>query len=131
MILSLCCAGSDHGCRPAAAFSSPFPMPMRRPGKSPLRWASFQCDRRDRRGGPARSSAYLLPAKRSRATFVAAGLNIVEMGGILFKPLANFQFDTLLEKQIIMKDYLDGCYMLGKHYPELCASIYAICEADH
>jgi len=66
-----------------------------------------------------------------KGDITAAGLNIVESGGILFKPLANFQFDTLLEKQIILKDFLDGCYLLGKHYPELCASIYAICEADH
>jgi 2-polyprenyl-3-methyl-5-hydroxy-6-metoxy-1,4-benzoquinol methylase len=60
----------------------------------------------------------------------AAGLVDIESGGILFKPLANFQFDALLEKQIILKDYLDGCFTLGKGYPELCASIYAICEAD-
>jgi 2-polyprenyl-3-methyl-5-hydroxy-6-metoxy-1,4-benzoquinol methylase len=60
----------------------------------------------------------------------AAKLRIVESGGILFKPLANFQFDMLLEKQVISTDFLDGCFILGKRYPDLCASIYAICEAE-
>jgi 2-polyprenyl-3-methyl-5-hydroxy-6-metoxy-1,4-benzoquinol methylase len=62
---------------------------------------------------------------------VAAGLKVAVSGGILFKPLANFQFDTLLESQIIGKDYLEGCFILGKRYPDLCASIYAVCEAGH
>lgn len=59
---------------------------------------------------------------------LAADLTVVESGGVLFKPLANFQFDTLLEKGIITKDYLEGCFVLGTRYPNLCASIYAICE---
>jgi 2-polyprenyl-3-methyl-5-hydroxy-6-metoxy-1,4-benzoquinol methylase len=59
----------------------------------------------------------------------AAGLDIVDFGGILFKPLANFQFDELLERQVIKSDYLEGCFVLGKQYPDLCASVYAVCEA--
>ena len=59
----------------------------------------------------------------------AAGLTTTEAGGIFFKALANFQFDTLLERQIIGDEYLEGCFALGKRYPDLCASIYAICEA--
>ena len=66
-----------------------------------------------------------------KSDIAAAGLGIIESGGIFFKPLANFQFDTLLEKQIIVRDYLDGCFALGKQYPDLCASIYAVCEASH
>jgi 2-polyprenyl-3-methyl-5-hydroxy-6-metoxy-1,4-benzoquinol methylase len=58
-----------------------------------------------------------------------ANLNVVDSGGVFFKPLANFQIDQLLESDVIKSDYLEGCYELGKKYPDLCASIYTICEA--
>jgi 2-polyprenyl-3-methyl-5-hydroxy-6-metoxy-1,4-benzoquinol methylase len=61
----------------------------------------------------------------------AANLNIIDSGGIFFKPLANFQIDRLLESDVIKSDYLEGCYELGKKYPDLCASIYTICEAGN
>ncbi len=57
-----------------------------------------------------------------------AGLRVVHRSGIFFKALANFQWDQLLGTQIISKDYLDGCYMLGQQYPDLCASIFLVCE---
>jgi 2-polyprenyl-3-methyl-5-hydroxy-6-metoxy-1,4-benzoquinol methylase len=57
-----------------------------------------------------------------------AGLRIVQSGGVFFKPLANYQFDKLLGGDVISNDYLEGCYRLGRHYPDLCASIYAVCE---
>jgi hypothetical protein len=60
---------------------------------------------------------------------MAAGLSAVDSGGILFKPLANFQIDQAREAGIISNDYLDGCFELGKKYPDLCASVYAVCEA--
>ena len=28
---------------------------------------------------------------------------------------------------VISQAYLDGCYELGKEYPDLCASIYLVC----
>lgn len=56
-----------------------------------------------------------------------ADLQVVHKSGIFFKALANFQWDRLLETEIISKAYLDGCYSLGQQYPELCASIYCIC----
>lgn len=59
---------------------------------------------------------------------LAAGLNVVERGGIMFKPMANFQLDSALQKDIIDRRYLDGCFELGKIYPEMCASVYAVCE---
>lgn len=55
-------------------------------------------------------------------------LSIFDFGGILFKPLANFQIDKALESNIIDEKFLDGCFKLGKKYPDLCASIYVICE---
>ena len=59
---------------------------------------------------------------------VAAGLKVVHRSGIFFKALANFQWDRLLQTDIISKDYLDGCYMLGQQYPDLCSSIFLMCE---
>lgn len=57
-----------------------------------------------------------------------AGLKIVHRGGIFFKALANFQWDRLLQTDIISAEYLEGCYRLGQRYPELCASIFLLCE---
>lgn len=58
----------------------------------------------------------------------AAGLSVVYRSGIFFKALANFQWDRLLETDIISKEYLDGCYDLGQQYPDLCSSIFLMCE---
>jgi 2-polyprenyl-3-methyl-5-hydroxy-6-metoxy-1,4-benzoquinol methylase len=59
---------------------------------------------------------------------LGAGLRIVQSGGVFFKPLANYQFDRLLGGDVITDGYLEGCYRLGQRYPDLCASIYVICE---
>lgn len=59
---------------------------------------------------------------------VAAGLNVRHRSGIFFKALANFQWDRLLQTDIISRQYLDGCYQLGQQYPDLCASIFLMCE---
>ncbi|NBX34390.1 class I SAM-dependent methyltransferase [bacterium] len=58
----------------------------------------------------------------------AAGLSVVHRSGVFFKALANFQWDRLMRTDIISPAYLDGCYALGKEYPELCASILLVCE---
>lgn len=60
---------------------------------------------------------------------VSAGLAVRQRSGIFFKALANFQWDRLLQTDIISREYLDGCYQLGQHYPDLCASIFLCCEA--
>jgi len=59
---------------------------------------------------------------------VAAGLHVVYRSGIFFKALANFQWDRLLNTDIISKEYLEGCYQLGHVYPDLCSSIFLMCE---
>jgi hypothetical protein len=68
----------------------------------------------------------------------AAGLKVVHRTGIFFKAFANFQWDRLLQTDIVSKEYLEGCYQLGQQYPDLCASIVLICQrgtnvapADH
>jgi 2-polyprenyl-3-methyl-5-hydroxy-6-metoxy-1,4-benzoquinol methylase len=59
---------------------------------------------------------------------VAAGLKVVYRSGVFFKAFANFQFDRLLTTDIISDAYLDGCYELGQIYPDLCSSIFVVCE---
>lgn len=58
-----------------------------------------------------------------------AGLRVIHRSGIFFKALANFQWDRLLQTDIISQQYLDGCYMLGQQYPDLCSSIFLLCES--
>ena len=59
---------------------------------------------------------------------VAAGLQVVYRSGIFFKALANFQWDMLLKTNIVSKEYLEGCYKVGQRYPDLCSSIFLLCE---
>lgn len=61
---------------------------------------------------------------------VAAGLKVIHRSGIFFKALANFQWDRLLKTDIISPEYLEGCYALGQQYPDLCASIFLMCEKN-
>ncbi len=58
----------------------------------------------------------------------AAGLRVVHRSGIFFKALANFQWDLLLKTDIVSPEYLEGCYELGQRYPDLCSSIFLMCE---
>jgi len=58
----------------------------------------------------------------------SAGLKVIHRSGIFFKALANFQWDRLLQTDIISKEYLEGCFDLGQIYPDLCSSIFLMCE---
>lgn len=58
----------------------------------------------------------------------AGGLRVIHRSGIFFKALANFQWDKLLKTDIISPEYLEGCYELGQQYPDLCSSIFLLCE---
>lgn len=58
----------------------------------------------------------------------ASGLRVVHKSGIFFKPLANFQFDRLMQTDIISEEYLEACYQFGLEHPRLCASIFFLCE---
>ncbi len=62
------------------------------------------------------------------ATPPPRGFALPHRSGIFFKALANFQWDRLLKTDIVSKAYLDGCYKLGQRYPDLCASIFLVCE---
>ena len=48
---------------------------------------------------------------------VAAGLQVIHRSGIFFKALANFQWDRLLQTDIISREYLEGCFKLGMQVP--------------
>ena len=58
----------------------------------------------------------------------AAGLRVVYRTGIFFKAFANFQWDKILATDIVSKEYIEGCYQFGQIYPDLCASIFLLCE---
>jgi 2-polyprenyl-3-methyl-5-hydroxy-6-metoxy-1,4-benzoquinol methylase len=62
---------------------------------------------------------------------VAAGLRVVFRTGIFFKALANFQWDRLLQTDIISPEYLEACYSLGQRHPTLCSSIFLLCGRAH
>ncbi|MFJ7970441.1 class I SAM-dependent methyltransferase [Psychrobacillus sp. NPDC096389] len=59
-----------------------------------------------------------------------SGLNVVHKTGIFFKALANFQWDQLMQTDIITDEYLVGCYKLGLEHPNLCSSIFFVCEIE-
>lgn len=69
---------------------------------------------------------YTLDTMERDAT--SAGLRVVHRSGIFFKALANFQWDRLLDTDIISSEYLEGCYKLGQQYPDLCSSVFLMCE---
>jgi 2-polyprenyl-3-methyl-5-hydroxy-6-metoxy-1,4-benzoquinol methylase len=58
----------------------------------------------------------------------AAGLKVAHRSGIFFKAFANFQWDRLLKTDILSREYLEGCFKLGQQYPDLCSSIFLMCE---
>ena len=60
--------------------------------------------------------------RHEREHLAAAGLELVDLRGILLKPLANRQIEGVWTPQM-----LDGFYELGQDLPELCAEILAVC----
>ena len=68
-------------------------------------------------------------AETLEADVVAGGWRVVDRGGVMFKPLANFQIDKALDAEIISPEFLEACYDLGDLYPQLCASVYVVAEA--
>lgn len=58
-----------------------------------------------------------------------AGLKVMARGGIFFKAMSGAQFDNALAAKIIDNCYMEGCYQIGQRYPDLCNSVYLVCEA--
>jgi 2-polyprenyl-3-methyl-5-hydroxy-6-metoxy-1,4-benzoquinol methylase len=53
----------------------------------------------------------------------AAGLRILESGGVFFKPLSNQQIQDHWTE-----DMIQGFYEIGKSFPEYAADLYAVCQ---
>lgn len=60
----------------------------------------------------------------------AAGLRAEHSGGILYKPLANFQFNALMGGPWISDRFMEACYALGHERPTECASIFVVARSD-
>jgi len=58
-----------------------------------------------------------------------AGLEVVDFGGVIVKPLANFQFDLALEAGIVSREYIDACDSLAVVHPDLASSVFVCCAA--
>ena len=54
---------------------------------------------------------------------LAAGLSVVELGGVFFKPLSNQQIQNHWSEQMIQ-----GFFELGKDFQDYAAELYAVCE---
>lgn len=58
-----------------------------------------------------------------REDIEAAGMQVVQMGGVFFKPLSNKQIQDHWTEEMI-----NGFYELGKDFSENAADIYAVCQ---
>jgi 2-polyprenyl-3-methyl-5-hydroxy-6-metoxy-1,4-benzoquinol methylase len=58
----------------------------------------------------------------------AAGFQVTDFGGVIVKPLANYQFDKALAAGIVDDAFVAACHALAKIYPDLSATIFAVCE---
>ena len=60
-----------------------------------------------------------------------AGLKQISQGGLLFKLLADFQMDKMIESQIIAQPQIEGLYKIGLEYPDLAGSLFSVCSAEN
>lgn len=58
-----------------------------------------------------------------------SGLKIISQGGLLLKPLADFQMDQLIENKVISNQYMKALIKMGAEFPSLCSALYAICSS--
>jgi trans-aconitate methyltransferase len=59
-----------------------------------------------------------------RIDIETAGLSVVMLGGVFFKPLSNKQIEDHWSEEMIQ-----GFYQLGHDFPEHAAELYAVCKA--
>jgi len=58
----------------------------------------------------------------------AGDFQTIAQGGILLKPLADFQMSSLLQQGILTQQHIDGLYTLGLEYPDLCSALFSVCK---
>lgn len=59
------------------------------------------------------------------------GFRIIHQGGVMMKPLADFQMDQLIDQAVLKQEQLDGLYKLGMEYPDLSAVLFAVCKKSN
>jgi 2-polyprenyl-3-methyl-5-hydroxy-6-metoxy-1,4-benzoquinol methylase len=58
----------------------------------------------------------------------AAGLHVVDFGGVIVKPLANYQFDRALSEGIVSPEFVGACDSLASVLPDLSSTIFVTCQ---
>jgi len=56
------------------------------------------------------------------------GLQQISQGGLLLKPLADFQMSKLMDLEILKEEQLEGLCRLGNEYPDLCSALFSVCK---
>lgn len=67
---------------------------------------------------------------RFNRDLIHGGFKIIHQGGIFLKILADFQLNQLYRSGILGPSQIEGLYLLGLEYPDLCGSIFAIAKKD-
>lgn len=57
-----------------------------------------------------------------------SGFHQLAQGGLMLKPFADFQMNQLMDSGVVGDAQLDGLYRLGLEYPDLCGSLFSICQ---
>ena len=57
-----------------------------------------------------------------------SGLCQVAQGGLLFKLLADFQLDQMIDAGILGDSQIEGLHKIGLEYPDFCGSLFSICR---
>ena len=65
---------------------------------------------------------------RLNKDLVQNGFEIIAQGGIILKPLADFQMDKLIDSGVLKREQMEGLYKLGMEYPDLSGALYAVCK---
>lgn len=56
------------------------------------------------------------------------GLLSVAQGGLMLKPLADFQMSQLMASGVLGEAQLDGLYRMGLEYPDFAGSLFSVCK---
>ncbi len=64
--------------------------------------------------------------QRLNAELQLAGFETFSQGGLMLKPLADFQMDQLYEQRILDESHIEGLYRLGLEYPDFASAIFSI-----
>jgi SAM-dependent methyltransferase len=56
------------------------------------------------------------------------GFKTIHQGGVMLKILADFQLDELIKLKVLREEHFNGLYKLGLEYPDLCGSLFSICQ---